>query len=151
MRKSHTALILLILLSLLSTPLIAGEDNLFEDREEGFEVLDFYHTVEPGDTLYMLAQRYETTIEKISEANGLESSIIQSGQRLSIPEEKSESEGTYVVQPGDSLYKIALRFNTTVSRLQELNELEENVIFTGQELKVPNISADSADISGKIT
>src|SRR5581483_6572676 len=45
---------------------------------------------------------------------------------------------TYTVQPGDNLYRIALKFNTTAFILQQLNGLPNpNIVFVGQVLKLP--------------
>ncbi|MEO0561370.1 MAG: LysM peptidoglycan-binding domain-containing protein [Chloroflexota bacterium] len=45
---------------------------------------------------------------------------------------------TYVVQTGDNLYRISLRFNTSFQALADLNGIDDpNVIFIGQELVVP--------------
>ena len=46
------------------------------------------------------------------------------------------TENTYVVQSGDSLYSIARKFNTTVAKLQELNNLTSNLLQIGQVLIV---------------
>jgi LysM repeat protein len=50
-------------------------------------------------------------------------------------------EGTftvYVVRPGDTLFKIARRFGVTVDELVEINKIPDaNVIYPGQELKIP--------------
>lgn len=43
------------------------------------------HTVRPSETLWAIAQRYETTPARIREANGLASSVIHPGQTLKIP------------------------------------------------------------------
>lgn len=46
--------------------------------------------------------------------------------------------GTYVVQPGDSLFSIAARFNVSVSELATINGLYDvNVVYVGQVLRLP--------------
>lgn len=47
----------------------------------------------------------------------------------------------YTVQPGDSLWKIAMNHNTTVSALKTANGLSSNTIFPGQTFKVPGRTA----------
>ena len=42
----------------------------------------------------------------------------------------------YTVQKGDSLWKIATKFGITVDELKELNNLKNNTITVGQNLKV---------------
>ena len=45
---------------------------------------------------------------------------------------------TYIVQSGDTLYKIASQNNTTVDILKELNNLTSNILAIGQQLKLPS-------------
>lgn len=53
------------------------------------------------------------------------------------PEHEPQKEEYYVVQKGDNLTKIAKKFNTTVDKLVELNNIENpNLIYPGQKLKV---------------
>ena len=42
----------------------------------------------------------------------------------------------YIVQKGDSLWKIAKENHTTVDNLREINSLEEDAIFPGQKLLI---------------
>jgi hypothetical protein len=43
------------------------------------------YTVQPGDTLYSISRRYNTTVDEIKAQNGLNSNLISPGQQLSIP------------------------------------------------------------------
>jgi N-acetylmuramoyl-L-alanine amidase len=45
--------------------------------------------------------------------------------------------GTYTVQPGDTLYRLALRFHTTISALMSLNHLCSPELYTGEVLQIP--------------
>ncbi|HHT21212.1 MAG TPA: polysaccharide deacetylase family protein [Tissierellia bacterium] len=45
---------------------------------------------------------------------------------------------SYVVQSGDTLYRIAVNFNTTVDAIKRLNDLSSNTISVGQRLKLPS-------------
>jgi murein DD-endopeptidase MepM/ murein hydrolase activator NlpD len=50
----------------------------------------------------------------------------------------------YIVQPGETLYRIALRYNTTVWTLASYNKLETpTMIYTGQRLLIPSGSKNS--------
>lgn len=47
--------------------------------------------------------------------------------------------GTYIVQPGDSLYLIAKACNTTVAKIREMNSLKSDNLRIGQQLIVPQV------------
>jgi LysM repeat protein len=84
--------------------------------------VDTYHTVQPGENLFRIALRYGTTVDAIVAVNNLpDASSVQAGQVLLIPASQPASTSTYVVQPGDTLYSIARRFDTTVETLAALN------------------------------
>jgi len=51
---------------------------------------------------------------------------------------KKVTESTYTIVSGDTLSKIALKFNTTVSNLMTVNHLKTDLIYLGQKLKVSN-------------
>lgn len=95
------------------------------------------YIVQPGDTLWSLARRYGTSVDAIKIANGLTSDLLQIGQILNIPVSQTESYLEYTVQPGDSLWGIARKYNTTVSAIQELNHLTGTLIKIGQILRIP--------------
>ena len=101
------------------------------------------HIVQPGENLFRIALRYGTTVDAIAQANDIVNPwFIYVGQKLIIPSAGAPSPGpttkTYVVQPGDTLYSIAVRYNTTVQALMVANNLASpNLIFVGQILNVP--------------
>ena len=99
---------------------------------------DVYHTVQPGENLFRIALRYGTTVEAIVAANHLpDEHAVQAGQELLIPVGPQSGTGTYVVQPGDTLYSIARRFGTTAGTLAALNGIgPSHTIQVGQELIV---------------
>ena len=93
------------------------------------------YTVKSGDTLYYIAKNYNTTVDAIKNANNITSNLLQIGQVLKIPLESS-GETTYTVKSGDSLYSIAKKYNTTIDKLKELNNLTSNLLNIGQILIV---------------
>lgn len=112
----------------------------------------FSYRVQPGDTLYRIATRYGTTVTAIVQANNIANpNLIYVGQILEIPDGSSPNPTpppgpvptpgpgtTYVVQPGDTLFRIAIRFGTTVSAIAQANGITNiNLIYVGQRLIIP--------------
>ena len=93
------------------------------------------YTVQKGDSLYSIARKYSTTIDKIKDLNNLTTNLLSIGQVLLIPTD-TNLETTYTVQKGDSLYSIAKKYDTTVDRLKQLNNLTSNLLSVGQILIV---------------
>jgi LysM repeat protein len=109
---------------------------------------DVVHVVQPGENLYRIALRYGVTVNAIAQANGLTNTRrIYVGQRLVIPTSGSPSSppassgGVHVVQRGENLYRIALRYGTTVQALATANGIvNTGRIYTGQRLVIPGHS-----------
>ncbi|HHN94419.1 MAG TPA: LysM domain-containing protein, partial [Anaerolineae bacterium] len=100
------------------------------------------HTVQAGENLFRIALRYGTTVEAIASANGIANpAMIYVGQELTIPaggEAAPEGEATYVVQPGDNLFRIALRYNMSYIYLAQYNGISNPAnIRVGQILRIP--------------
>lgn len=118
------------------------------------------YIMQPGDTLSMIANRFNVTIQKIIEHNWVGTDmLIVPGQILFIPRDHHmygatdsmdplsmlqpyiKQEVLYVVQRGDTLAAIARRFDSTVEAIVEANRLEgpNAVIYPGQIVRVPII------------
>ena len=106
--------------------------------------------VQPGDTLAGMAVRYNTTPALLSQANCLLSETLVPGTTLFVPPILVNNTPIpcgppfgwvrYAVQPGDTLYRIATMYGTTVSLLQQANCLgNSTAIRAGQLLWVPNV------------
>lgn len=93
------------------------------------------YIVKKGDTLYSIAQRYNTTVDELKKQNQLSTNQLTIGQSLVLP---STSFVTYTVQKGDTLYKIASQYNTTVDILKKINNLSSNILSIGQKIKLPS-------------
>jgi LysM repeat protein len=103
------------------------------------------HVVQAGENLYRIALRYGTTIAAIAEANGIANpTLISVGQQLIIPVSggtvptPAVTETTYVVKPGDNLYRIGLQFGVSHLVIASYNGLSDSSqIYVGQVLLIP--------------
>ncbi len=100
------------------------------------------YIVKSGDTLYSIASRFNTTVDAIKVLNNLTNNIIKVGQVLKIPTLSDDNYITYTVKSGDTLYKIANKYNTTVSIIKDLNNLTSDILQIGQVLKIPTSSEE---------
>lgn len=105
------------------------------------------YVVESGDTLFSIANTFDTSIQALTEANELESSNLVVGQALVIPIIGQY----YFVQSGDSLYSIAQKFNTSVEMLARINEvLPSATLPVGLRLYIPPGSRNAITSFGYI-
>ena len=116
------------------------------------------YTVAPGDSLSSIARRFNTTVGALVQLNGITNpNRILVGQILNlpgsgdsatpvptnpaptpIPTQVPDTPTTYVIQPGDNLYRIALRNGISLTDLAEANNITNfNLIFIGQTLTLP--------------
>lgn len=99
------------------------------------------YTVKKGDSLWLIANKYGTTVDELKIANNLKSNTLSIGQTLIIPEKKeSTNKISYVVKKGDSLWLIANKYDTTVEKIKSTNNLKSNTLSIGQVLVIPSSS-----------
>lgn len=94
------------------------------------------YTVQAGDSLWLIAQRYGTTVNAIKQANGLTGDALQIGQVLRIPVSQNPYV-EYTVRAGDTLWELSRRYGTTVEAIMQANGLTSNVLQIGQVLRIP--------------
>lgn len=112
----------------------------YDAKKEDIKESNIY-TVKKGDSLWLIANKYGTTVDKLKNANDLKSNTLSIGQTLIIPEKKeSTSKISYVVKKGDSLWLIANKYDTTVEKIKSTNNLKGNTLSIGQVLVIPSSS-----------
>lgn len=99
------------------------------------------HIVQQGETLYSIARRYGVPMQDIMAANGITNpDRIRAGQELRIPglAQPTPTPRTHVVQQGETLLAIALRYGVTMQELQAANGISNpDLIKAGQVLIIP--------------
>lgn len=108
------------------------------------------YTVKNGDTLYKIASELGFSVSEIKTLNQLKSDTIYPGQKIQtkktgvtvetpkVVEKEANTNQTYTVQKGDSLFSIASRIGMTVSALKKVNNLSSDTIYPGQKLNTKN-------------
>ena len=103
----------------------------------------YIYTVSKGDTLYSIARRFGSSVEAIGRANHLfdpvtDPGLIYPGDVLVVPVLSKTGKVTYIVKSGDTVSKIASRFDAFSDLVSGINDLENpNIIFPNQPLTVP--------------
>ncbi len=97
------------------------------------------YTVQPGDTLYALAARFGTTVNELAALNNLSpDAMLMAGQVLTIPAGAANPPNVHIVQAGENLYRIALRYGITWQELAQLNGITDpTTLRVGQRLILP--------------
>ncbi|WP_226677780.1 LysM peptidoglycan-binding domain-containing protein [Mesobacillus jeotgali] len=102
------------------------------------------HTVQTGDTLWKIAQKYGTTIDAIVKANNLDpAKYLYIGQKITIPSSTTTPEPP-LVQPvihtvvsGDTLWKISVKYGTTIDAIVKANNLDPaKYLYIGQKITI---------------
>jgi murein DD-endopeptidase MepM/ murein hydrolase activator NlpD len=138
------------------------EHNLNPDGIVGEKTFNFLqnlkdeikYTVRKGDCLSKIALEFNSQVQEIMNRNNLNSEKIVIGQELFIP--MNEIGGvengnlmsmiSYNIRKGDSLSSLARQYNTTVRKIKEVNNLYNDNIYAGEELKIPVKNSSSGSI-----
>ncbi len=97
------------------------------------------YTIKPGDTLNSIANKFNTKPQVILEINNIYyPEDLRAGMDIIIPKEKEQYFNYYTIEKGDSLYKIAQKYNINPTLLASLNGLNmEDYIYPNQEILIP--------------
>ena len=95
------------------------------------------YTVQKGDSLWKISQRYKVPVNDIIAFNNLSNIKLKIGDELRIPITNMEAEVTYTVKRGDTLWSIAKDFEVSVDDIKNVNNLTTNLLTVGQNLIIP--------------
>ena len=98
------------------------------------------YTVKSGDTLYGISNQFGVSLTDILKLNDVNPNVLPIGYVLNIPNITGTNPDTvfnYTVKRGDTLYSIALKYNTTVNDIVNINNLKTTALTIGQILKIP--------------
>ena len=102
------------------------------------------HIVEPGDSLWKLANKYDTEVKIIKKINYLESDLLSLKDTLLIPLSSTKSNNfipyeMHIVSEGDTLWSISNRYDIEIRDITRMNSLNQNSILQlGQQLTIGN-------------
>lgn len=116
------------------------------------------HIVQPGETLWLISQRYNTTVAELARVNNLTNlNLIEVGQQLVIPGQAAPAQTpapapapapqqvVHTVRAGETLWMISRQYNATVAAIAAANNIVNvNVVHAGARLVIPGASAPAA-------
>lgn len=139
-KKLNISINTLKALNKLNTNEIYVGQQLILSNDKNTEEYDVY-TVKKGDSLWSISKKYDISVKELIELNNLNNLTLQINQKLKVPKtiiiepEENDTE-IYIVEKNDTLWSISRKFNISVNELKELNNLTNNLLSIGQELKI---------------
>lgn len=124
--------------NLSSNMLSVGQKLLINYGTDVDNVNENYYVVKSGDTLYSIAKKYGLTVDELKKMNNLSSNTLSINQKLLVGNDMSTDDNydVYVVKSGDTLWGIASKYNTSVDKIKDINNLNSNNLSIGQKLLV---------------
>lgn len=133
-----------------ATPVVVVQPIQQPENQTTNETIQY--TVQGGDTLFLIAEKYGVSADRIRDLNYLQGDNIQANQVLRIPLiEGYTAEGrptetpeplVHVVEAGETLYGIAVQYGLDPTSIIAANNIaDQNGIFIGQGLRIPGYSA----------
>ncbi|NLT50824.1 MAG: LysM peptidoglycan-binding domain-containing protein [Ignavibacteria bacterium] len=141
-----------------------GSPDMLSDSEETPNVKPVFHKINPGESIGAIAEKYGVSTFEIKSWNNLSSNKIIAGKTLKIyPDSKkvasnnriivdefSSRNTTYLVKKGDTIGKIALQYGVTARDIRRWNNLSNNKIKVGEEIKI-FARSQSSNVSNNVS
>lgn len=126
------------IMSIINSNNLTQYDNVNNSVDNSENYIEYI--VKSGDTLSEIAEKYNTTYQKIAQDNNIENpNLIYPNQKLKIYTNVSQetNETIYIVKSGDTLSEIAQKFNTTYQKIAKDNNISNpNLIYPNQKLVI---------------
>lgn len=116
-----------------------------QGERPAFGYTDIAYTVQPGDTLGEIAEKYHVSVAELQTQNQIsQPDFLLPGEILNIriwdDRKQADTYLLYRVRSGDTLYAIASRYGTTAEQLAKVNGIiNPSLIYAGQVIKIPRI------------
>ncbi|MFT9497291.1 LysM peptidoglycan-binding domain-containing protein [Anaerosolibacter sp.] len=109
---------------------------------------DKLHTVQSGDTFWIISQKYGVDINLLMKTNNAtQNTVLNIGDKLTIPgtDTTAVKEATYTVQAGDTYWIISQKVGIDIRKLMDFNgHTERTTLYVGQQIKIPSEETASA-------
>jgi len=98
------------------------------------------YTVQRGDTLWSISKKFNTSVNDLKKVNNLNSNALYVGQTLKVPGyyTAEDTNITYVVKKGDTLYSISRIYGIPIDTLRRYNNLTSDLLSVGQQISIPS-------------
>lgn len=119
----------LVIIGALSTSILLGSMSI------GY-AYNLSYKVQPGDTFWIISQKYGVPIDRLMQANNAtQSTILYNGQTIAIPTDYGL---IHTVQSGETLWIISQKYDVNIDSLFKANNATQNtVLYIGQKIKIP--------------
>lgn len=116
---------------------VKSEVETLKNVQTPFRTKPVRYRVRTDDSLWKIARKFGTSVEKLKYANNLSSSIIRPGQRLKIPTRGNVIYVKHKIRPGENIYVLAKKYGTSIDEIKRANNLKGSLIIAGKTLSIP--------------
>ena len=97
------------------------------------------YKISKGEDLASIAEKFNTSVEVLKDINNLiYTDNLRENMDIIVPKNADNYFNTYTIETGDSLYKIARKYNINPELLASMNGLNMNdYIYPNQEILIP--------------
>lgn len=114
------------------------QTTLAQEKTKTRQTKTHTHKVKANESLSVIAQNHNTTVQKISQINKINSKdLIKKGQILQIPVQKNEIKIIHILKKGENLTVLAKKYNTNTQQIARWNQIQQSdILQTGKKLKI---------------